>query len=572
MRQILQVVRLLRPYWHCIAQLLLIGIMVTFLTLPGPYITKLLIDDVYPHTDYTLLNFVLIIGAVFSITLGLTRSMSNYFERHVNINMSLVYRSQLYRHVQSLDFGFFDKRETGEILSRFEDMQNAINGTIGMINGLVLNCIQLFIFPAILFYINWQLALISLAVLPFDTLLASISRRFYRRFSQRIAASSAALSAKSYESLASIRTIQALGLELTFYEKLRGLIMGVSDLQLKSSLFENGTGFLSVVIKTLGSLAYGWYGWTQILQGDLSLGTYMAFSGYVGYLYGPIEGLISLLPQFESTLVHTNRFFELYNLQPAIQNRAHLPTLQNVQGEIVFHDVSFSYDSQQWILHQVDLEIPARATIALVGRSGSGKSTLAKLIPRFYDPGEGYISIDRQDIRALQLKSLRQQVGFAMQGNLMFQGSILDNLTFGQDISLNDVENAARVAYIHDYVATLPNGYQTQIGEQGIGLSEGQKQRLALARVLLQDTPILILDEPTAALDLDSEYYIKEALKTIRQGRTTIIIAHRLSTIKNADNIIVLENGRVAEQGTHDHLLMLESGAYSGLHQQTASI
>ena len=154
----------------------------------------------------------------------------------------------------------------------------------------------------------------------------------------------------------------------------------------------------------------------------------------------------------------------------------------------------------------------------------------------------------------------------------MFQGSILDNLTFGQDISLNDVENAARVAYIHDYVATLPNGYQTQIGEQGIGLSEGQKQRLALARVLLQDTPILILDEPTAALDLDSEYYIKEALKTIRQGRTTIIIAHRLSTIKNADNIIVLENGRVAEQGTHDHLLMLESGAYSGLHQQTASI
>ena len=571
MEQILQIVRLLRPYWRFIAQLLLIGIMLTFLNLPGPYITKLLIDDVYPHVDYTLLNFVLIIGAVFSITLGLTGSLSDYFERYININMSLVYRSQLYRHVQSLDFSFFDKRETGEILSRFEDMQSAINGTIAMLNGLVLNCIQLLIFPAILFYINWKLALISLAVLPFDALLASISRRFYRKSSHYIAESSAELSAKSYESLASIRTIQALGLELTFYQKLRELIVRVSNLQLKSSLFENGTGFLSILFKTAGSLAYGWYGWTQILQGNLSLGTYMAFSGYVGYLYRPVEGLISLLPQFESTLVHTKRFFEIYNLQPSIQDRADLPRLQNVQGEIAFHDVSFSYDDYGWILRQVNLTIPAAATVALVGRSGSGKTTLAKLIPRFYDPGEGYLSIDGKDIRTYQLKSLRHQIGFAMQGSIMFQGSILENLTFGRDIPLNDVEDAARVAYIHDYVAALPEGYQTEIGEQGTGLSEGQKQRLALARVLLQDTPILILDEPTAALDMESEFYVKEALKTIRLGRTTIIIAHRLSTIQNADEIVVLEYGKVAEQGTHDGLL-LESGVYAGLHAQTASI
>ncbi len=571
MEQILQIVRLLRPYWRFIAQLLLLGVMLTFLNLPGPYITKLLIDDVYPHADYTLLNFVLIMGAVFSITLGLTDSLSGYFERYININMSLVYRSQLYRHVQSLDFGFFDKRETGEILSRFEDMQSAINGTIVMINGLVLNCIQLLIFPAILFYINWKLALISLAVLPFDTLLASISRRFYRKFSQYIAESSAELSAKSYESLASIRTIQALGLELTFYQKLRDLIVKVSNLQLKSSLFENGIGFLSILFKTAGSFAYGWYGWTQILQGNLSLGTYMAFSGYVGYLYRPVEGLISLLPQFESTLVHTKRFFEIYNLQPAIQDRADLPRLQHVQGEIAFHDVSFSYDGYNWILRQVNLTIPAAATVALVGRSGSGKSTLAKLIPRFYDPGEGYLSIDGKDIRTYQLKSLRHQIGFAMQGSIMFQGSILENLTFGRDIPLNDVEDAARVAYIHDYVAALPKGYQTEIGEQGTGLSEGQKQRLALARVLLQNTPILILDEPTAALDMESEFYVKEALKTIRLGRTTIIIAHRLSTIQNADEIVALEYGKVAEQGTHD-LLMSESGVYAGLHEQTASI
>jgi ATP-binding cassette subfamily B protein len=230
------------------------------------------------------------------------------------------------------------------------------------------------------------LALISLAVLPFDTLLASIIRRFYRKSSHYIAESPAELSAKSYDSLASIHTIQALGLELTFYQKLRDLIIKVSNLQLKSSLFENGTDFLSILFKTVGSLAYGW---TQILQGNLSLGTYMAFSGYVGYLYRPVEGLISLLPQFESTLVHTKRFFEIYNLQPSIQDRADLPRLQNVQGEIAFHDVSFSYDHYGWIMRQVNLTIPAAATVALVGRNGSGKSTLAKLIPRFYDPGEG---------------------------------------------------------------------------------------------------------------------------------------------------------------------------------------
>ncbi len=571
MSQILQIIQLLRPYWRYIAQSILVGIMVTILTLPGPYITKLLIDDVYPHKDLTLLYFVLIISAVLSVFLGLTGSLSSYFERYVNINMSFVYRSKLYCHVQSLNFSFFDKRETGEILSRFEDMRSAIDGTIGMINNLVINCVQLLIFPAILFYINWKLALISLVVLPFDTLLASMSRRFYRRFSQRIAESSAELSAKSYESLASIRTVQALGLESTFYQKVRDLFMKVSDLQLKSSLFENGTGFLSSVFKTTGTLAYGWYGWTQILQGNLSLGTFMAFSGYVGYLYGPIENLIGLLPQFESTLVHTNRFFELYNLKPDIQDRPNLPALHKVQGEIGFHDVSFSYDGQSWVLLQVNLTIPAHTTVALVGRSGSGKSTLAKLIPRFYDPGDGCVSIDGENIQKFRLKSLRHQVGFAMQGSNMFQGSILENLTFGRDIPLSDVEDAARVAYIHDFVASLPEGYQTEIGEQGTGLSEGQKQRLALAQVLLLDTPILILDEPTAALDLESEFYVQEALKTIRQGRTTIIIAHRLSTIQNADEIVVLEHGRIVEQGTHDGLI-IQSGVYAGLHEQTARI
>jgi ABC-type multidrug transport system fused ATPase/permease subunit len=297
----------------------------------------------------------------------------------------------------------------------------------------------------------------------------------------------------------------------------------------------------------------------------------MAFSGYVGYLYGPIGGLIGLIPQLEVTRVHADRFFEVRDLRPTVQDRSDLPDLDVVRGDIVLHGVGFAYEAPNLVLHDIDLSIPSGATVALVGRSGSGKSTLAKLIPRFYDPVEGTVSIDGRDIRQVRLQSLRRQIGFALQGSTIFQGSVLDNLCFGRDIPFSEVERAARTAYIHDFIASLPEAYQTQVGEGGAQLSEGQKQRVALARVLLLDTPILILDEPTAALDPESEYCIQEALQTVRQGRTTLIIAHRLSTIQSADEIVVLDEGRVAERGTHDSLL-IEGGVYAELHDRMARI
>ena len=566
MKPIIQIIRLLRPYWRYIFQALFVSILFIFLSLPGPFITKLLLDKVYPNKDFILLYYILIIGAIMTIFGAFTGSLSSYFNQHISLHMSFDYQSRLYHHIQNLDFSFFDKRETGEIHSRFDDMQTPLSSTISLVNSLTMSCLQLIIFPFILFYIDWRLALLSIAVLPFDTLLAAIARKYYSVISRRIAEKSAELSAKTFESLSSIRTIQAMGIEVDFYKKLQTVFYGLAQLQIKSSILQNFFGFLNTLFKASGSLAYSWYGWSQVLEGNISVGTYMAFSGYVGYLYGPLENLIGLLPRIEVTLVHARRFFEIYELKPDIQDLPELPKLHNAQGDIKFHNVSFQYGDKD-ILHNIELTIPVRSTIALVGRSGAGKSTIAKLIPRFYDPTEGFISIDRKDIRQFRLQSLRQQIGFALQGSNLFQGSIRDNLTFGRDMLMQDVEDAARIAYIHDFITTLPEGYDTEIGEQGTMLSEGQKQRLALARVLVLDRPILILDEPMAALDTESEYLIQEALDTVQQGRTTIIIAHRLSTIKAADNILVVDKGKIIEQGSHETLTTYD-GTYAGLYEK----
>ena len=561
MSQIVQMLKLLRPYWKYISQALLVSILTMILQIPGPYFTKILIDDVYPNKDWNLLSFALLLGAAISMGLGGMGFLSNYFAQCVSLKIGWDFQSSFYKHVQSLNFSFFDGRETGEIISRFGDMRASVSSMIGITNTFIMNSLQLLIFPPILFFINWKLALISMAVLPLDTALVMVSRKYLKRFSEKLAKQSAELSAKTYESINGIRTVQALGLETGFYGKLEKLLTKIARLSVRSAVFQGGTGLIGGIINTGGTLAYSWYGWSQILKGNLTIGSFMAFTAYVGYLYGPIKRLIGLIRTVEVTLVHTERFFEVYNIRPEIRDSIEAPRLIVREGRLEFKDVHFSYDGKNEVLKGINLMVEPGQTTALIGKSGSGKSTLAKLIPRFYDPTYGIVSIDGQNTRQVRLKTLRKEIGFALQNSTIFHGSVMENLTLHRNLPAHSVAEAAEVAYIHEFITSLPKGYDTLVGEQGVRFSEGQKQRIALARVLLMNKPILILDEPTANLDEESNYNVHKALKTIQERRTILIIAHQFSTIRQADQIAVMEMGEIVEQGTH-HNLYEKGGHY----------
>lgn len=550
MKRLLDIARLIRPYWRYVLQSFLVSVLLLLLSLPGPFITKILIDDVYPHSDVPLMSIVLLVSAAISLGSGLTGAVSGHFGQCVSVAMGYDLKSRFYRHIQGLDFAFFDSRKTGEVLSRFRDMDASVGQLIGMVNTASMNLLQLAVFPPVLLYINWQLALVSLAVLPFDSALIAVSRRFLRRYSREGAEAAAELSANTFESLAGIRTVQALAIESATFSRLQGLFDRVAKVQVKSSWFQSISGFVATVVKTGGTLAYGWFGWSEVMAGRLTLGTFMAFSAYVGYLYGPIERLIGLVGQMEVALTHTERFLDVYQLRPSIVDDPVRPNLRVTGGTVRLDDVTFGYPDHEPVLHSIDLTIDGGSTVALVGPSGSGKSTIAKLIPRFYDPIEGSVSIDGVDVRGVRLATLRKQVGFALQGATLFHGTILDNLTADRDIPMSDVESAAAAAYIHDYIASLPYGYLTVLGEGGAQMSDGQRQRVALARTLLLDTPILILDEPTSALDEASELHVRDALETVREGRTTVVITHSPTTMEMADRVVCVEGGRVGDSET----------------------
>ena len=568
-----------RPFRGILVAAVVCGIARYLVPLALPWTLKILVDDFFkpgspqPHLHLHLLMLGLCgLYGVYAVASYWRSYLAGLAGHRMIFNM----RQDLYLHVQRMSLSFFDRQKIGAVVSRMTtDIASAQNFVGAAFVNTVMDLACVAIIIALLFLANAKLALVSLSVLPSYALISYRLQRRIREKSRAIHHQLQEISGELHEQFAGISTIQAFTREEAEAREFReqsetyfDTVMGNVRLQ---SLALGATGFLTA----LGPILVLWFGATQVWAGELTVGMLMAFYGYLGMLYQPIQRLTELNLILANSMAAMDRIFEVFDTFPEVQERAGALRIPRATGHIRFEGVSFQYEGREPVLERLTLAIPAGMTAALIGPSGAGKSTLVKLLPRFYDVTGGRILIDGMDLRDVTLKSLREQIAIVSQEPLLFSGTIAENLRYGRASATDDeLKAAARAAFADAFIGQLPHGYQTQIGERGIRLSGGQKQRVAIARAFLKDAPIVILDEPTSALDAESEELVKQALIRLLEGRTALIIAHRLSTIEHADVVVVLDGGRVIEQGPHDALLKQPGGLYRRYaeHQLTSSL
>lgn len=559
---------LLRPYWKNIFVFIICGLVLTLLSLLYPWMTQWLIDEVMLRQDSALLLPILIITLIATGLRAALSFLNSYYVSYVQHKMAYDIQFRFFSHLQRLSFSFYDKREVAEVLSRLQDAALSREIMINVLTTLINNLLYLTIVPFIVFMMNWKLALIAGFTLPWMAFSFFVLSRIVKRYARLIAEKGAEISARNFEFISGIREIQSLIIEKRVLRKIRHLYLQFRELDMKMRTIGNVQGLIGAMIAAIGTLLYTWYGATQVITGRMTVGELLAFTAFIGYLYNPLTSIVGLMVPIQEVLVHTKRFYDVYDVQPEIQDPVKPIAINRVDGHVVFSRVTFGYEPDRPVIRDVDLDIAAGKRVAIVGETGSGKSTLVSLIPRFYDPQSGSITIDGIDIGDMSLDDLRSQIGLVMQMPHLFVGTLEDNITCGRKgFDKKDVIAAARSANCHDFISALPDGYHTAVGEKGVTLSGGELQRVAMARVFLLDRPILILDEATSALDQQTESLIQGALKRLTEGRTTFVIAHRLTTVQDADIILVLQDGKIVEQGNHESLLE-EKGYYHRLYRK----
>jgi ABC-type multidrug transport system fused ATPase/permease subunit len=546
----------LRPYRRAVIASLVFAWAAMTMTVLIPWLIGDTVDAITEHRRDDVMPLALAIVGAGLLRLGLT-VVRRLIAGKVSVAVEFDLRERFYQHLQLLELGFFDRQQTGQLMSRATVDLQSIRFFLGY--GLIFltqNALTLLFASAVMFAISPWLAALALLPVPFVVLSAMRFNRLSRPALQEVQQRIAELTAEAEESVSGIRIVKAFARERHMLERFRRAVTRVFDQNVYSTRLRAFYSPMLGFLPSLGLAVVLYIGGREVINGGLTLGEFTAFYTYLVILVGPMRMLGIALGMAQRAIASGNRLFEVLDRVPRVTSPPGAPELPPGPGAVEFEHVTLRYDGAGPALADVSLEVPAGSTVALVGPTGSGKTSLVALLARLYDPSEGSVRIDCADLRTVDVDSLRRSVAFVADDSFLFSATVAENIAYARpDATLEEIELAARRAQAHGFITRLPRGYETVVGERGLTLSGGQRQRVAIARALIAEPRLLILDDATSSVDARTEEAIKQGLREAMAGRTTFVVAHRLSTISLADWIVVMEAGRIADQGTHEELL-----------------